>query len=161
MKTIMLEELHICEGWKPKTMASGATGAWVDLEGYSGCLIIVHIAQGAVNTTALTVNKAKAIGGTSPSNGITMNNWAKCEDAPLTADTFTKGTAAASITTSGTGSGSSIYLIDIQAADLGDYFTCIQCAAGSSSASNIASCDYLLYGPRNAEAVASMLSGII
>ena len=160
MLNILLEQVKICEGWKPQTMGSGATGDWLNLKGYSGVLFIVSITQGNASGGALTVDKAKATAGTSPSAGITMNNWAACVDAPQTSDAFTKGAAAASIATSATGSGSSIYLIDVPASDLGDTYNCVRAVLASSSASNISACQAVLYGPRNAQAIAKMLSGI-
>jgi len=128
-------------------MAGAASGDWVSLKGYDGILIIVHIAQGNAATTALTVDKATDVAGTGQSAGITMNHWWKCEDAPQISDAFTKGTAAASITTSATGTGSSICAIDIKADELGAY-DCVQLEAGASNAANILSAIYILYNSR-------------
>lgn len=141
----LFEKIKVVDGIKPQTGGSARSGDWVSLENYGGCLIVVQIAQGAVNTTAITVDKAKTAAGGSNSDGITMNNWWKCEDTPTTADTYTKGTAAASITSSSTGSGSSVYVIDIDAAELGDGYQFLQVEAGASNASNLISATYILY----------------
>lgn len=143
----LFENIKVCEAIKPQTGANARSGDWVSLKGYDGCMIVVHIAQGAVNTTAITVDKATAVAGTGNSDGITMNNFWYCADTPTTADTFTKGTAAASITSSNTGSGSSIYVIDIKAEELGAY-DCIQLELGASNAANLVSAMYILYKGR-------------
>ncbi len=142
---LLFENVHICEGIKPQTAAGAKSGDWVSLKDYKRCMIIVYIAQGAVNTTAITVDKAKTAGGVSNSDGITMNNFWYIADAPQTSDVYTKGTAAASITTSATGSGSSIYVIDIAAQELGTDYDFLQVELGASSASNIVSALYILY----------------
>lgn len=157
MQTIF-EDLKICEAIKPQTMAGAKSGDWVSLKGYAGCLILVHIAQGNAATTAITVDKAKTAAGASNSDGITMKNWWKCEDAPATSDAFTKGAAAASITTSATGAGSSVYAIDIRAEDLGADYDFIQVETGASDVANILGATYILYGPRYAQS--SPLSAI-
>ena len=156
MKT-PFEALAIREGIKPQTGGSARSGDYVSLRGYSGCMIMVQIAQGAANTTALTVDKATAVAGTNESTGITLNNWWKLEDTPTSTANYTKGASAASITTSATGSGSSVYVIDVKAEELGAAvsdgtpYDCIQLEAGSSSASNVLSATYVLYGARYAQ----------
>lgn len=143
----LFENTHIAEAIKPQTGGSARSGDWVSLKGYDGCLILVQIAQGNAATTAITVDKATAVAGTGNSDGITMNNWWKLEDTPGTASIWTKGTAAASITSSATGTGSSLYAIDIKAAELGAY-DCIQLELGASNASNLVSASYVLYNGR-------------
>ena len=137
------EDVMIAEAIKPQTGAGARSADWISLKGYDRCLIVVHIAQGAADTTALTVDKAHSVAAAGESTGITMNNWWSCEDTPTTATAYTKGTAAASITSSATGSGSSIYLILIQPDELGAY-DCIQLEAGASAAGNLISAQYVL-----------------
>ncbi len=144
------QNAKICEAIKPQTGAAARSGDWVSLKGYNKCMIIVHIAQGNAATTAITVDKATDVAGTGESTGITMNNWWYCKDTPTTSDTYTKGTAAASITSSATGTGSSIYVIDIAAEELGAY-DCVQVELGQSHASNLVSAMYVLYEPRYAD----------
>ena len=141
----LFERVKVVEAIKPQTGGSARSGDWVNLENYGGCLIVVDIAQGAANTTAITVDKAKTAAGGSESTGITLTNFWYCADTPSTADTFTKGTAATSITSSSTGFGSSVYVIDLTAAELGDGYSYLQVELGSSSASNLVQATYILY----------------
>lgn len=154
MAKSLFELCAVREAIKPQTMGSARSGDWVSLENYEGCLIEIHIAQGHASGSTITVDKATAVAGTNESTGITLANWWKLEDTPTTTANFTKGASAASISTSATGSGSSIYLIDIKAAELvaahsdGTSYDCIQLEAGSSNASNVLSAVYHLYGAR-------------
>ena len=146
----MLQSGHITEAIKPQTGASARSGDWVSLANYKKCAILVHIAQGNAATTALTVDRATTTAGASEDTGITLTNFWTLEDTPTTSDTWTKGTAAASITTSATGTGSSLYLIDIDAAALDDGtgYMAIQLEAGISNTNNVISATYILYGNR-------------
>jgi len=161
MLTILMEDVHACEGWKTQTLAGAVHSAYLSLKAYFGCLFIVHIAQGAASSGIITLDKSPLISGVGASAGIMMNHWAKCEDTPLVADTFTAGAAATSITPSTTGTGSSIYLVDVKGAELGDGFPVVRLNMALSSASNIAACMAVLYGPRHAEAVDKLVSGIV
>lgn len=140
---------------KPQTGGSARSGIWVSMANYGKLTMIVSIAQGAANTTAITVDKAKTSAGGSNSDGITMANFWTMVDAAGTAqaaasDTYTKGTAAASITSSSTGSGCSVYVIEILAEELGDGYNWVQLELGSSSASNLVSAVGILTEPRYA-----------
>jgi len=143
----LFENSHICEAIKPQTAAGAKSGDWVSLKGYDGCLILVQIAQGNAATTAITVDKATEVAGSTTSDGITMNNWWYLLDTPTTASIWTKGTAAASITSSATGTGSSLYAIEIKAAELGAY-DCIQLELGASDVANVVAASYILYNGR-------------
>lgn len=144
----LIDEIHVCESIKPQTGGSARSGDWISLHNYRGVLFVIHIAQGAANTTAITFDKAKTSAGGSNSDGITFIKAASLADTPTTADTYTAVTSAASITSSNTGSGSSIYLVDITAEELGEGYDFVQLELGSSSASNLVSAVALLYGPR-------------
>ncbi|MDO8472823.1 MAG: hypothetical protein Q7T05_03295 [Dehalococcoidia bacterium] len=157
---MLMENLRICEGIKPATAAGAKSGDWVSLKGFERLLILVHIAQGNAATTAITVDKATLVDGTGNSDGITMNNWWKLVDTPQTADTWVKGTAAASITSSATGTGSSLYAIEIAASELGAY-DCVQVELGASNAANVVSAAYLLSNARFAEKAANWLSAMV
>ncbi len=121
------DSTHICEAFAGTAGNSAKSGDWLSLKGYDGVMFIVHQAQGGAAAGAITVDKATDVAGSDEDTGITLNNWWKLEDTPTAASIYTKGTAGASITTSATGTGSSIYLIDINAAELGDGFDCVQC----------------------------------
>ena len=147
MQLRLPENAKIVPAINPQTAAGAKSGDWVSLKNYERCAIIVMITQGASDTTAITVDKATAVDGTGNSDGITINHWWELEDyAGLTED-LTKGTAAASITSSATGSAASLYVIDIAAEELGAY-DCIQVELGASSGSNVVSALYLLYNGR-------------
>jgi hypothetical protein len=129
----------------------------VSLENYQRVAILVQIYQGHATATVITVDKATAATSGTESTGITMSNWWKREDvtAGTTADTWTKGNAAASITSSATGSGSSYYLIDIGADELpalGVDYDFVECELGVSNALNFVWVTYFLYNPRYAGA---------
>jgi hypothetical protein len=154
---MFMESVKIVPGLG-RTAANGAgTGDRVSLENYQRCAILVRQEQGGADAATLTVNMYTAATSGSSSTGITMKDFWTMEDVTIgtTADTWTKGTAAASITTSASSSLISFYLIDIDAEDLQasgtSYpFICIY-AAGDGSASNYISADYFLYNPRYAE----------
>lgn len=141
----LFEKVKVCECFKPLTLDAAGTGDWINLENYGGALIILHITQGGAETNAITIDKAKTAGGGSESTGITINNFWYCADTPQTADTFTKGTAATSITSSNTTSGSSLYVIDLTAAELGDGYSYFQVNCAISAATDIGSCVAILY----------------
>ena len=144
----LLENCFVGEAIKPQTAAAAKSGDWVSLKGYEGVLFIIDIAQGNAATTAITLDAATAVAGTGNSNGKTMKRIWSITDTPQTAATaITAVTAAASVTSSATGTGSSIYLIDVKADDYPDY-DCVQVELGASDVGNIAACLYICYGPR-------------
>ena len=154
----LADTCKIVEAIKPQTGGSARSGDWVSLKNYNHITIIVQLALGNAATTAITVDKATAVDGSGNSNGITLNNWYLATAS--TSDAMTKGTAAASITTAATGSGSEIYVIEIDAAELGDY-DCVQLELGASHASNLVSATYVLSGARYAAQAINMPSAII
>jgi len=152
------EHSHITPGIAHVTGAGARTGDWVSLENYHKVGILVAIYQGNAATTAITVDKATTTAGGSESTGITMNNWWKMEDITVgtTADTWTKGTGAASITSSATGSGISYYWIEIDADELpaaGTNHSCVQVELGASNAANYVWATYFMLEPRYSEAL--------
>lgn len=155
----LFENIFLGEAIKTQTADAARSGDWISLKGYAGCLIIVSKLQGNAGTVAITLDKAKTNVGGSNSDGITMKRIWKMVDTPQTAATaWTAVTAAASVTTSATGSGSSLYAIDVKAEDLGDDYDYIQLELGSSgSANNSVTALYILYGSR----YAGSLGGVI
>ena len=158
----------------PTTMAGAADGDWVSLKGYDRCGILIHIDQGAVNTTAITVDIGTLVAGPAVTAGITLNDWwsitdtAIGTDAGTNSDTWVKGAAAALITSSATGTNTaSLYYIEIDADDLstGSAFAaktpCLQLKLGASNVANIISAVYILHPSRYAEAVSPTPSAII
>lgn len=159
----LAQEAKIVEMLKPQH-AGALSSMWVDMSNYGHLTAIVEIGQAAVNTTAITVDKAKTAAGGSNSDGITMANWYSVTDVAGTqvaaADLLVKGTAAASITSSATGSGASIYVIEIDAAELGDGYNFVQVELGASNAANFVSIVGILTEPRYAAKAANMPSSM-
>ena len=151
------EQVKVVPGLAHATGVAARTGDRVSLENYQRVAILVQIYQANAATTAITVDKVTAATAGTESTGITMLNWWKREDvtAGTTADTWTKGTAAASITSSATGSGTSYFLIDIGADELsasGVDYDFVECELGISDVANYLWVTYFLYNPRYAQA---------
>lgn len=143
----LAEMIRVVPAIAPQTGASARSGDWISLKGYDGVLIAVHIAMGNAATTAITVDKATDVSGTGNSDGITVNRVWKHTGAIGAAISYAAVAAASSFTSSSTGSGQDLYLLDIKAEELGDY-DCVQLELGASNAANLVSAEYLLYGPR-------------
>ena len=148
-KQSLVEQIRVVPAIAPIAGGSARSGDWVSLKGYAGVLIVVNIAMGNAATTAITVDKATAVDGSGNSNGITVNRVWKHTGAIGAAIAYAAVAAAASFTSSSTGSGQDVYLLDIRADELGDY-DCVQLELGASNSANIVSAPYLLYGPRYA-----------
>ena len=159
---LMLDRTKVVEAIKPQTGGSARSGDWVSLKGYDHLTIIVQIAMGNAATTAITVDKATDVSGGGNSDGITMNNIYKATGNPISgSDAFTKLAAAASITSGAGGAGSEIYVIEIEASELGDY-DCVQVELGASHAANLVSALYVLGGARfQSQAASWAVSAII
>jgi hypothetical protein len=158
--THLAQHVKFVEAIKPQTGASARSGDWISLKNYAHVTIVVQIAMGNAATTAITVDKATAVAGTGESTGINLLNWYRASGDLTASDTMTKGTAATSITTASTGSGSEVYVIEIDATELGD-FDCIQVELGSSNAANLVSAVYILSDARFAGAIGSFPSAIV
>ena len=144
----LAESIRIVPAIAPQTGASARSGDWVSLKGYDGVLIAVHIAMGNAATTAITVDKATNVSGSGNSDGITVNRVWKHTGAIGAAISYAAVTGAASFTSSSTGSGQDLYLLDIRAEELGEGYDCVQLELGASNAANLVAAEYLLYGPR-------------
>lgn len=141
----------------PITNAIGGalSSKWINMANYRKVMFIINIDQNNAATTAITVDKAKTSAGGSNSDGITIQNWWSMVDVAGTtqaaaSDTFTKGTAATSITTSATGTGASQYVLEFDASELGEGYNFIQVELGASHNDNLVSCVAILSEPRYA-----------
>lgn len=143
----MIPNFHVVECIKPQTGAGARSGDWICMKNYNHATIVVHIAMGNAATTAVTVDKAKTAAGGSNSDGITIN-FAYLATGQTVTDTYTKVTGAASFTSSATGSGSEIYRLEIDAAELGNDYDFFQLELGVSNASNLVSAIAILSDPR-------------
>ncbi len=174
MAHLLIQRGKVVPGLAPQTMAGAADGDWVSMKGYHRLVVLVHLTQGNAATTAITVDKATDVAGTGVSAGITLSrNWsiedtAIGTDAGTNSDTWVAGASAAAITTSNTGTGASMYAIEIFSGDLitgasafGTAFDCVQVKLGASDANNIAQVTYILEPSRYAQGVSPTPSAII
>lgn len=143
----MIPDFHVVECIKPQTGAGARTGDWIGMKNYNHATVIIHIAMGAANTTAVTLDKAKTAAGGSNSDGITMP-FIYLATGQTTSDLYTAQTAAASFTSSATGAGSEIIRLDFDAIDLGDDYDWFQLELGASAAGNLVSAVAILSQPR-------------
>jgi len=169
---IFADQVKIVPAFQDQTGAAIA-GDWVNMEGYGGCLILMHEMRGADATaTVVRVDKARTVAGGDQSTGITMDNfWYSQDRASVTGDVgataaatvgstdvWTKGTAAASFSGSTTQSVGQWVVIDVNADDLPDStyedYNCIQLQVVSSNAAHYISAWYVLYNPRYARNMA-------
>lgn len=157
----LAENAKVVEAIKPQTGASARSGDWISLKNWHHLTIIIQIAMGNAATTAITVDKATDVSGTGNSDGITIANAYKIAVGAAASDTPAKLSSGASITSSATGSGSEIFVIELDAAELGDGYDCVQVELGSSNAANLVSALYVLSGPRYAGVAANMPSAIV
>lgn len=144
----MIPDVHYVDGIAPINGGSARSGDWGSLKYYQHVTIVVQIAMGNAATTAITVDKAKTAAGGSNSDGISITNWWKVAGVAGASDTYTKGAAATSITSAATGSGREVFVLEFDAAELGDDYDFIQVELGASSASNIVSALYIFSSPR-------------
>lgn len=163
---LLFENCKIVPAFQDQTGAAIA-GDWISMRDYKKCLILVHEMRGADATaTVLRVDKATSVAGANQSTGITLNNFWYVRDLDSVtgdvgastsvgaSDTWTKGTAATSITGSTTQSKGQYYAIEIDGSELwsstADY-DCIQIQVVSSNAAHHISAWYILYEPKWAE----------
>lgn len=172
----MIQNVKVVPGLAPATKNAQADADWVCLKGYDKVGILFYVTQGEASTTALTVDAATDVAGGNLDAGITMNDWWYIEDTAIgtdagtNSDTWIKGAAGATITTSATASGASMYYIEVNADDLvtgTSAFTaatqrdCIQLKVGGSNVADIGCVVYFLFPARYAQAVSPHPSAII
>jgi hypothetical protein len=164
---LLFENCRVVPAFQNQTGAAIA-GDWVSMKNYHKCAILVHEMRGANGTASvLRVDKARDVSGTDESTGITLNNFWYVQDLTSVtgdvgastsvgdSDTWTKGTAGASITGSTTQSKGQWYWIEVDGSDLPDTtyqdYDCIQIQVVSSNSSHNLSAWYILYEPRYAQ----------
>jgi len=172
----LIQNVKVVPALAPATKNAAADADWVCLKGYDKVGILFYVTQGEASTTALTVDSATDVAGTGVNAGITMNDWWSIEDTAIgtdagtNSDTWVKGVAAATITTSATASGASMYYIEIDADDLvsgtsafaaATQYDCIQLKIGGSNVADIGCAVYFLFPARYAQAVSPTPSAII
>lgn len=148
---------HIAPAISHQTGGSARSGDRVNMENYHKVGILLSILQASASTTAITVDISTAATGGSSKTGISLANWWKMEDVTVgtTADTWTKGTAATSITSSSAGAGTSYYYIEIDADecyDSGTNYPFVELKCGTSNSGNYLNAVYLMLYPRYGQA---------
>ena len=173
LTSFAMQACKIVPAVAPRTMGAGVDGDWVSMKGYDRIGILVHVSQGNAATSALTVDIGTLVAGPAVTAGITMADWwsitdtAIGTDAGTNSDAWVKGAAAATITTSNTGTGASAYYIEVDADDLstGSAFAartpCLQLKVGISNVANLLDAWYIMFPARYAEAVSPTPSAII
>ena len=134
------QTMKIVEAITPQAGAA-ITGDYVSLKNCPRCFVVVHINQAAVNTVAITIEKATAVAPTG-STAITtaVPIWAN-EDCAAS-DTLVRQTDAVSFTTSAAQK-HKVIVFQVDADTLGAY-DCITVKTGASDATNITSAMYYL-----------------
>lgn len=161
----LLENIQIVSAFAPGTdINSDASGDWVSLKNYDGCLVMFHKAAGtAGDDPSIALNQATDVAGTG-SKALTFNHiYHKIGATALSAiGTFTKialTTATADLDLVSVNSvdlltdvGETLIVVDVRASDLDvdNSFDCIQLFIEGDDLSNAtnAAAYYILYGAR-------------
>ena len=124
---------------------SSASPKWVSLKGYNHIQIIVAFKNATTVTgSAIGLQQATAVAGTSAKTLAFTTNWSVIDDSSsvaLTQNTVSSNT----FTTDATNSKSGFYIIEVDADDLdmANGFDCIQATVGNGTATTI-TVDYIL-----------------
>jgi hypothetical protein len=137
------EHYKIVHGTSPVTTNGGVTAGYVSLKNVNRAYVLVSLTQAASHTTAITIEQATAVAGTSTTAITnTVPIWAN-EDTD-TSDTLTRQTDAVSYTV-GAGTTDMMIVFQIDPAGLADGYECITAKADDSSeAANFITVTYLL-----------------
>lgn len=140
------EECHVVNATPPIDInGAAATSDYWSMENYAHASIICTFGvTGAAS--AITVEESDDLSG-SNTTAITFDFYA---EETAAGDTLTRGTAAASITTST--NNSITYVIEVDAAELTDGYPCMCVKAADPSAATLYSAVVILSGPRYADA---------
>ena len=135
------ETTKIVEAITPQAGAA-ITGDYVSLKNVHMAYVIVHIAQAAVNTVAITIEQATnvAMAGTTAIT-VAVPIWAN-EDC-ATSDTLVRQTDAVSFTTSAAQK-HKVIVFQVDPATLAAGFDCIGVKTGASDGTNLTSAIYVL-----------------
>jgi len=123
--------------------ASSAEGDYVSLAEYNHATFIVQHGTGTTGTAALTINKASSATG---ENETAISFLYKKTSATTAMDTWSDVASATSVTTA-TGS-SLMYMLEVDAAGLGDYYFVNLVATEDSDAPQDGGCLCILSEPR-------------
>ena len=143
MDICLPEVTKIVEAITPQAGA-GITGDYVSLKNVHRAFVVVHIAQAAVNTVAISIEQASAV---APTGSKVITNtvpiWAN-EDC-VASDALVRQTDAVDFTTSAAQKHKIVvFQIDPTTLDLANGFDCITVKTGASDATNITAAQYYL-----------------
>lgn len=123
---------------------AAATGNYVSLKGYQSCTIVIQTGAWAGGTAAVTINKATDVSATGATAATISYMYSN--DGAATTDTLTKN--AVTLNTFNLDTANSMYIIEVDPAELGDY-DCISLAVASPGANNdYHNAIYILSGAR-------------
>jgi hypothetical protein len=161
----LMEQVNIVSAFSPGTdINSDASGDWVSLKGYAGCIVLFHKAAGtAGDDPSIALNQATDVAGTS-SKALTFNHiYHKIGATALSAiGQFTKielTTASADldlVSVNGTDLltdvGETLIAVNVRASslDVDNGFDCLQLFIEGDDVGNatLAAAYYILYGAR-------------
>lgn len=163
MNTRLLESINIVTAFEPSDINTDATGDWVSLKNYDGCLVVFHKAAGtAGDDPSILLLQATDVSGTSSKALNFSHIYAKVGATALSGvGTFTKYTFTATndldlVSVNGTDlaadTGEALIVVDVRASDLDvdNGFDCLQLSIEGDDVGNSTYADafYLLYGAR-------------
>lgn len=167
--TRLLESIQIVPAFPMQDINTDATGDWVSLKNYDGCLVVFHKNAGtAGDDPSLLMLQATDVAGTGSKALNFTTLYAKVGATALSAiGTFTKYTFTATndldlVSVGGTDIladvGETLCVLDIRASDLdvGGGFDCIQLSIEGDDIGNAVygAAYYYLYGARYPQAIA-------
>lgn len=154
MNLFFPEQVKIVPGFAHKLGNAANSSDRVSLENYARVGILISQHQVGADADTIVIHKATTDGTTVEDITNTVNYW-YLEDwtQGTTVDTWTKGTATATIATSAGGASStSYYYIDIGADELpdstADYKFVEVVSGGAGAVGNFLNCVFFLYNPR-------------
>jgi len=135
-----LDKIKFVDAIEPQAGAA-ITGNYISLKNILKVLVVVQIAQAAVNTVAITIEQSTAVAGTGHT-AITqvVPIWSNLDTAA--SDVLVARTAAVSYTTDA-GQKNKIIIFEIDASKLDATYDCINVLTGASDATNITSAHYI------------------
>jgi hypothetical protein len=163
----LMEQIQIVSAWVPGTdINTDATGDWVSMKNFDGCLVVFHKAAGtAGDDPSIVLNQATDVSGTG-SKALTFNHiYHKIGATALSAiGTFTRvdlTTATADLDLVSVNSadlladvGETIIVVNVRASDLDvdNSFDCLQLTVEGDDVGNatLSAAYYILYNARQA-----------
>lgn len=144
----LVEDAKIVQALFPATDAAGRTGVYISLKNARRVFIVAHIAQGAVNTIALTPFQATTVAGAGEKVlASVVPIWANLDAA--TSDALARATDAVNYTTDAAIKNKVVvFCIEAAALDVSNGFDCVTIKTGASNVANLTQAIYILDGVR-------------